>query len=244
MTMTDQPASASTRSAEPARRVADATFWRPFVWAGIGAPLFFALVFTLDGALMPSYSSYNEAISYLEVGPLGWIQRLNFILLGLLLVGFARAYAERMRGAQARGWVRTTTTLLTLSALGWIVAGLFAPNPYLAPQMNNLHAYLHQLSFIIVFLPFALGSVVAGIAGLLTRGWRVYGVYALINGLVLLVPPIGSLSYLIDQSFIGDPNSPGGGLFNRVALAVFFAWYIITAIILLRRGRSATTHAV
>lgn len=61
---------------------------RLLLWAGIIAPILFALVFLIDGFLKPGYSAYSEAISYLEVGSYGWIQRVNFLLIGLLLLAF------------------------------------------------------------------------------------------------------------------------------------------------------------
>jgi uncharacterized membrane protein len=54
------------------------------LWAGIVGPILFVLVFTVDGALTPGYSAMRDVVSFLELGPAGWIQRLNFILTGLI----------------------------------------------------------------------------------------------------------------------------------------------------------------
>ncbi|HYL41844.1 MAG TPA: DUF998 domain-containing protein [Ktedonobacteraceae bacterium] len=59
------------------------------LWAGIIGPLFFVLVFTIDGFLTPGYSAMRDVVSFLELGSNGWIQRLNFMLTGLLLILFA-----------------------------------------------------------------------------------------------------------------------------------------------------------
>jgi Protein of unknown function (DUF998) len=122
------------------------------LWVGIIAPILFATVFTIDGALTPGYSAYNEAISYLDLGTYGWIQRANFIVFGLLLMAFTVGYVKHMRSILEGRWLYTIASLFVLSDLGWIMGGLFVPNPYLAPQ-NSGHALLHQVASIIVFLP-------------------------------------------------------------------------------------------
>src|SRR5438105_11886442 len=65
---------------------------RLYLWAGIIAPILFATVFTIDGALTPGYSAYNEAISYLDLGTYGWIQLANFIVFGVLLMASTVGY--------------------------------------------------------------------------------------------------------------------------------------------------------
>jgi hypothetical membrane protein len=166
---------------------------RYLLWAGIIAPILFATVFTIDGALTPGYSAYNEAISYLDLGTYGWIQRANFIIFGVLLIAFTVGYLKYMRPILAGRWLYTVASLFVLSDLGWIMAGLFVPNPYLAPQ-NSGYALLHQVASIIVFLPFAIALLVQGIKLLMTRGWywRIYGGYCFLLGLIQAVFPIGT----------------------------------------------------
>ena len=107
---------------------------RLFLWAGIIALVLFAIVFLVDGFLKPGYSAYSEAISYLEVGTNGWIQRADFLLIGLLLLAFLVGYILRMRPILGPGWLYTASTFLLLSDLGWIMACFFIPNTYLALQ--------------------------------------------------------------------------------------------------------------
>jgi hypothetical membrane protein len=207
--------------------------------AGVFAPVLFVLLFTLAGALQPRYSAADEAISYLDLGPTGWLQRANFLLLGIALLGFLWAYLPVMTPRFGTGWRSLIQILLSLSNLGWIMAGLFVPNPYLAPQVE-WPAILHQIAVIVVFLPFAIACVVQGIAAFRTPGWRGYGVYSCVLALPLFVFPFGTIAYLINQNVVGNVNSPGSGTMDRVALIVGpLAWYAITAILALRRTPSA-----
>jgi len=208
-------------------------YW--FLWAGLIAPILFATVVMIDGFFKPGYSAADEAISYLEVGANGWIQQANFILFGLLLIVFTVGYVRHMYPIFGRIWLYIIGTFLVLSHLGWIIAGLFVPNPYLTPQ-NNLHAVLHQLSPIIIFLLLAIASFILGTKLVFTRGWRIYGGYCLIIGLLMTIFPIVSLVYLINPAlvgnFVGNVNSrsPNDGVTNRIVLLVGpLAWYLISA---------------
>ncbi|MEO8956468.1 MAG: DUF998 domain-containing protein [Ktedonobacteraceae bacterium] len=205
------------------------------LWVGILAPILFMIIFTIDGSLKSGYSAADEAISYLEVGANGWIQQANFILFGLLLIAFTVGYVRRMRPILGQAWLYVVGTFLVLSHLGWVMAGLFIPNPYLAPQ-NSLHAVLHQLSPIIIFLLLAIASIILGVKLVFTRRWRVYGCYCLVIGLLMTVFPIVSLVHLIDPAlvgnFVGNVNSrsPNDGVTERIVLLVGpLGWYLISA---------------
>src|SRR5947209_16644746 len=95
------------------------------LWTGIISPILFAIVFMIDGFLKPGYSAYSEAISYLEVGTNGWIQRADFLLLGLLLLAFLVGYISRMRPILGAGWLYAASAFLLLSDLGCIMACFF-----------------------------------------------------------------------------------------------------------------------
>ena len=64
------------------------------IWAGVISPFLFVFVFSLDGFLKPEY--LTQPISYLELGANGWLQRANFIVLGLFLILFALGFSQKM----------------------------------------------------------------------------------------------------------------------------------------------------
>lgn len=192
---------------------------RLFLWAGIIAPILFTVVFTLDGFLQPGYSASDEAISYLDLGTNGWIQRANFIVLGLLLLVFLVGYVRAMRPILGQTLLMVASIFFVLSDVGWIMAGLFIPNPYLAPQVP-WPGILHQFSVIVAFLPFAIACLILGVKSIRTRGWRIYGIYSLIFVLPLVFFSFGTIAYLINQNAFGNVNSPGSGTMNRIGLLV------------------------
>src|SRR5205085_10256427 len=88
------------------------------------------LVFTIDGALRPGYSPIREAVSYLLLGPSGWIEIANFIIVSLLLIFFAFGFLQWMRPVITAGWRRVSSALLVLVGVGFIMAALFLPDPF------------------------------------------------------------------------------------------------------------------
>jgi hypothetical protein len=59
------------------------------LWCGAaGAPLF-VIAFLIEGATRPGYNPVRLPISLLSLGDLGWTQTANFILDGVLMLGFA-----------------------------------------------------------------------------------------------------------------------------------------------------------
>ncbi|MEO8972514.1 MAG: DUF998 domain-containing protein [Ktedonobacteraceae bacterium] len=206
-----------------------------FLWVGIIAPVLFAAVFTIDGLLKSGYSASDEAISYLDLGTSGWIQRANFILFGLLLLVFLVGYVRRMRPIFGQIRLTIASIFFVISDLGWMMAGFCVPNPYLAPQVP-WPGVLHQISVIVAFLPFAIACFILGVKSIRTRGWRIYGGYSLIFSLPLVIFSFGTITYLMNQNMFGNVNSPGSGTMQRVGLLVGpLAWYAISALLVMLR---------
>jgi hypothetical membrane protein len=155
------------------------------LWAGIVGPVLFVLVFTVDGALTPGYSAMRDVISFLELGPAGWIQRLNFILTGLLIILFALGFFQWMRPRSVPGWLSVTTILIALSGVGLIMAGPFLPDAPGTAQ-TSVHGVLHTLAFTVVFLP--LGLACLSVGGKFIHGW-----YSLLAGLFPIIAALGNL---------------------------------------------------
>jgi hypothetical membrane protein len=220
------------------------------LWAGIVGPILFVLTFTIDGALTPGYSAINNAVSDLEFGANGWIQRMNFLLLGLLLMLFVVAFLQPIRPVLPPGWRRVSAALLVLAGVGFVIASLFLPAAR-GESPRAVHAILHTVAFTLVFLPLGVAGLLIGTPLLKTRGWRGLGWYSLVTGLLTLIPPLGNLFSFFapaPQTPISNPGTEfsGGGLINRVGIVIAFAWIVILAIRLLlqtRGGRNAPAPA-
>jgi len=214
------------------------TLLRLGLWAGIIGPILFVLVFTIDGALTPGYSAINNAVSDLEFGATGWIQRVNFLVLGLLLILFALAFFQSIRPLLASPWRQISASLLILSGAGFLLASLFLPAAR-GESQHAVHAILHTVAFSLVFIPLGVACLLIGAQLVRMRGWRGFGVYSLVTGLLTLIAPLGNLFSLLapgPQTPISNPGAEfsGGGVINRVGIVIAFAWLVILAVRLLR----------
>jgi hypothetical protein len=57
--------------------------------AGVAAAIVFAAVLLIEGARRPGYDPIYHTGSELELGEWGWVQRANFLLMGLGVFAYA-----------------------------------------------------------------------------------------------------------------------------------------------------------
>jgi hypothetical membrane protein len=199
--------------------------WRiPLLVCGIVAgPLFFA-IFLIAGALRPDYDPLRHPVSSLELGPTGWVQSLNFILTGTLVVLFGIGIRSTVRKL---GGGRTVPILFMLVGAGLIGAGLFAPDPLSgyppgtppAAVSPSLHRVLHDLFSTPVFtaLPAACIILSRRFAKRRRIGWAIYS--ALSAAMMIILFVMSSIAFAQ-----GSPLTPIGGLLQRLTLAAGFLW--------------------
>jgi hypothetical membrane protein len=201
-------------------------------WAGIVGPVLFTVVFLAQEALRRGeFNPVAAPVSALEAGPNGWVQRLNFLLFGLLTMAHAIGLHRGMRPARG-GWVGPA--LLFLTGIGALVG---AAVPWREDAAGVAYA---PVGHIVGGMIFFLGSPAALIV--LSRrmrhdpSWRGLAAYTLGSGLVLL-----ALS-LVGAAFVRPDTAPlhdWAGLHQRImVVAVLFPCRIALGIRLLSSARS------
>ncbi|TMG33939.1 MAG: DUF998 domain-containing protein, partial [Chloroflexi bacterium] len=113
--------------------------------AGSLAPLLFQVVLVIEESLQRSFllsigfdpmkSSFPSANA---LGPLGWMQTLNFILLGVLVIGFAYALHQGIPGGSAAGPI-----CISIVGACTIVAGLFPTDLPVSSPPHTFHGLVH-----------------------------------------------------------------------------------------------------
>jgi hypothetical protein len=91
--------------------------------AGMVGPALFAVVFILQNVVRTDDDAIAEPVSALSLGEYGWVQRLNFVVLGVLLLVFVAAL-DRGVASSRLGWVGPT--LLSVAGVGLFVAATFS----------------------------------------------------------------------------------------------------------------------
>ena len=91
-------------------------------WAGMIGSALFVTVFTIEGLLRPGYDWRSTFISELSIGPRGWIQIVNFIVLGTLFLVFVRGVAAEFREGKAS---KAGPILLAIIGFSFLISGPF-----------------------------------------------------------------------------------------------------------------------
>ena len=122
--------------------------------------------------------------SGLALGPLGWLQVLNFIFFGLTLtvfaVGLHRGVATRVRGSVVG------PALLVVAGIALMLAA-FKTDPSLSGGPQTWHGLIHGLAFLLLVLSLLLSYFFLWWRLRRDPLWRGYDVYTLATAILYLV---------------------------------------------------------
>ncbi len=194
---------------------------------GLVAGPLFTLVYLLEGATRDGYSALRHPVSSLALGTHGWMQVVNFLASGSLLVGFG------LGARRADHWSTWPPQLIGAAGIGLMGAGVFACDPVGGyprgtpprPDRPSPRGALHQLFSSLVFLGLPALFVLEA-----RRGKPFWAAFSSATCAAFL----GSMTL----SSAGFGQAPGfarvGGLFQRVALSAGFTWLTLRAAQMLR----------
>jgi len=189
--------------------------------AVVATPLFVALwavqALTRDG-FQPTY----HPMSLLSLGEWGWVQVLNFVVVGLLVIGGGIGLGRTMGPGRLPRWIGI---LVVLMGVGLVVAGVFVTDagagfpvgsPAGAPTMS-WHGAVHEVGFVLTQLAFVAASIVLAVkfARDRRRGWAVACIVAV--AAAVLVAALGDPENLAIRLLVSSAIELG--LISAVALA-------------------------
>jgi hypothetical protein len=122
--------------------------------------------------------------SGLALGPLGWLQVVNFILLGLALMVFAvglhRGVAARVRGS-------VIGPVFLVAAGVALVLSAFKTDPSLSGSPQSWHGLIHGLAFLLLVLSLLLSLLFLWWRLRRDPLWRGYDLYTIITAVLYVV---------------------------------------------------------
>ena len=202
--------------------------------AGIFAPILFTVGFVVQGFLRTDlrlgYNAIAQEISDLTAGPYGWVQQVNFVVFGLLLIAFAVGLRRGVR--KASPWM-VGPALVAWNGVELIVAGIF-------PRRENAagHIYdplgVHMMNGMVFFLSIGIVLVVLSLRLARDERWRDLATYTRASGIALFVMAV--LNGFFAEA-PRDPLHPWLGLFQRVIISVWLLCLVILALRLRRVDR-------
>jgi hypothetical membrane protein len=192
---------------------------------GVVGPAIFAVVVVIGGVLYDGYSHASQKIS--ELGGQGaefaTLQNLNFILLGVLVLGFAWALGRTL-GPPHHGPI-----LLGVFAVSSCIANGLLPCDVGCVGGTPV-GLAHNITGVLGFI-----AAIAGMLGL-ARRWRHDPRWRHHVGPTLAavaVTIVGLLWFITTQA--GDPLHPLGGIAQRTFVGVLLLWIARTAWLLDRQ---------
>jgi len=206
------------------------TWLRRLLWAGVVGPLLFIAVFLIEGLTRPGYSAWRHYVSQLATGPGGWVQVVNFLVCGTLVIAFAVGLRSATGSVAA-------PILLGLFGASLLVAGVFSTDPALgyppgAAQVHTTHGMIHGLAGLGAFslLPATTFVMAAWFA---RRGSRRWMWYCIAVGVTMIAAFIASNVFATMDMSGTMPNAPTG-FFQRVAIIGGWTWMSMAALHLIR----------
>lgn len=179
--------------------------------AAVAAPPLFLVVWIIAGLLDRRYSFFTGHGSDLALGSVGWLMTFNFVLVGLVEIGFGAALLAGRR--------RVLGVLVMVVGLCLLASGVFQEDAAGHPPTTSggIHNALFLLLFLAILIAAGYSAVREG------GGWRVYSLGTMV-GLVGI-----ALVFMIAGSDPGDPLYFVGGIIQMVLVAVGFAWLSLLA---------------
>jgi uncharacterized protein DUF998 len=179
----------------------------------IAGPLFVLTVLVQDYA-RAGFDPRLQPLSELSLGDLGWIQVLNFVLAGVLNLGYAVGLWRALHPGRAGTW---GPLLVGLYGLGLVVVGIFTTDPangfppgVAAPAEPSVHGIIHALGGLFTFL--SLSAALGVFARLfLSRNEYVWAAYCGLSAVAML------------GVFFGGINNPEL-MARTLRLAMFVGW--------------------
>ncbi len=185
---------------------------------GIIAPIIFTIILMIASLLRPDYSHLINFVSELgAVGaPYAIIQRINFVLTGILIVAFTFGLHRGI--GDGKGSI-IGPLLVAIFGLSSVMSGIFSTDTI---QPGSFSDIMHSMSS-------AIGSVAAIIAFFIISGrlekdilWRPYQSFSIVIAIVAIIVSV------VGTGILGAVGTPGLG--QRLFLAVLFLWIEVMAI--------------
>lgn len=201
--------------------------------AGVAGPIVFTVAFVVQGLLRSGeYSAVAETVSALEAGPNGWIQQVNFVVFGLLMIAYAIGLHLGVRPSRA-GTVGPA--IMVWTGVGAVLAAVF-PLREDPAGLTYDPTGLHVVNAMLFFASIGVGLIVLSRRLARDPQWRSLASYTLATGIAVVILFVGLPVLVVPDH---APLHPWAGLYQRAVLAVWFPCTILLALRLRRVARAA-----
>lgn len=199
--------------------------------SAVGAFLFTG-TYLLEGIARPGYDSWQQPISALSLGSGGWVQQVNFVIFGVLMLLSAFGWYHVLRPGRASIWF---PLFQGFAGFSLIVLGFFSmdPLPGYPPgavlTASTVHGTLHSVFADVVILSLACGCFVFARRFAIESRWRGWATYSVMTGVLILV----FFWLFVHTAATGLP----AGLFERESAGAHSLWSFLLVVTLFFQKR-------
>ena len=187
--------------------------------AGIVGPIVVVVGDLAASLSTPNYSIIGDSISSLALTPIGWLQSICFLAMGLLEVFFVAGLFFNIR--RARGF-HPSIGLLAFCGFGLMLIGAFRMDHPGAPPIEGI---IHTIASSGLGLLFPIAILLLAPSLKSDPNWKNIFVYTLVAGVLALALIMGAL--LAEQR-------GWFGLYERIIIGNALVWVEVVAIHFLR----------
>lgn len=165
---------------------------RLLLWLTYGslAPVLFTGIYLIEGAARPGYDGWRHSISALSLGPGGWLQQANFVLLGINVLIVAIVWRRVLAGGVGATWY---PLMRGLEGFSLVLIGLFAtdPEPGYPPgsapvqAFSTVHGIVHFACLFAIIFAMMAGLLVMARRFWGDRHWRGWVLYSVVSALLI-----------------------------------------------------------
>lgn len=195
---------------------------RYLLGCGVVGGLGFIATVGLVGALRAEYSPWYQPVSSSSLGPCGWVQKVNFIACGLLVLAFACGLQRALALDSVATW--GGPSLIGVFGFGLIGAGVFDVDPGYGyppgapagiPPRASSSGMLHNLVSVVAILALA-AACVAFARRFAALGDRFWAIYSLASALSVVL-------FFFAAALVWARGGPGG-ILQRACVGIGWSW--------------------
>jgi len=197
--------------------------------AGVVGPIVLVIANLIASLSVSDYSLIRDSISSLAWTPMGWLQSIGFLAIGLLVEVFVAGLLFSIRGAWG---FSVGIGLLVCFGFGLLLIGAFREDP--VGSQHTIQGTIHMVAAATVFSLFPVVSLLIAFSLRKDPYWKGLFVHTIVTTGLASAFVIGHLYLSAKLSWIG--------LYERILVANTVIWVEIMAIRLLRLSLSASAR--
>lgn len=155
---------------------------RTLLRCGVAAGPLFLVIFVIQILARPEFRFTRSEPSLLSLGPMGWLQIVNSVLGGLLVIAGALGMRRVPRSGKGGFW---GPLLLVVFGIGQIGVGVFVVDPIRSPESTTLHGTMHLVFGGIGFVALTAACFVY-VRAFVSQKMKVWATFCAMTGLMFL----------------------------------------------------------